>query len=141
MKIRKKRAPTEQARVGDMIATQRADQVGLVAMLLRQPGTLNTLMSRRPREELGEALGRDNLLESGSFQLVFEGCAVEPVNEFYERKLFEFSIFDYSSKPQNRGSVVFRAFYKNTASRQQRTHRRIDRIIWDGEEVYVADGI
>lgn len=140
MKIRKKRAPTEQARVGDMIATPTADQVGLVTMLLRMPGTLNGLMSRKPREELGEELGRSNLLENGTFQLVYSGCQAEPINKFFSRKLFEFGIYDYSVEPREVGSVVFRVFFRNEASRHQRAHRRIDRIIWDGQEVYVAEG-
>lgn len=124
-----------------MIAGNKADQVGLVKMLLRRSKTLNALMSRRPKEELGEVLGVDTLMESTVYQLVFSGLTVEPASDYYSRKIFQFDIFDYAVKPKKIGSVAFRVFYPTNGSSGKRSHRRIENIIWKGEELYAADGL
>lgn len=140
MKIRRKRAPRAEARVGDMVATQSAGQVGIVAMLLRESGGLIGLMSRKPREELSVEVKRETLLQDTSFQLVYERCETEPVSEYYSRKLFHFGIFEYANNPEQVGKITFRVFFKNHKSGHSKAHRRIESISIGADTIYTAEG-
>lgn len=141
MKIRRNRVPRAEARVGDMVATEAVENVGIVSMLLRNEGDLLGLMSRKPREELAAEFGRDTLLQDTTLQLVFESCETEIVSKHYARKLYHFQLFDYGDAPNAVGNVTFRVFCKNCEAANSKAHRRLEKVSLNGEEVYRAPGV
>jgi hypothetical protein len=141
MRIRRNRVPRAEARVGDMVATQEAEHVGIVSMLLRNPGNMLALMSRRPREELAVEFGRDTLMQDTILHLVFVSSETEIVNKHYARKLHHFQLFEYGDSRNLVGNLTFRVFAKNCETINGKAHRRIESISLRGEEVYRAPGV